>query len=232
MSYILDSLKKSEQQRRDGTLPGLQSEPLGPLLPGKRRRSWLVGLLLAVLLGNAALLGWVLVGRAPEPSALPGMVPSPAPPPAPPAAAPEPSRPVAQSAPEPPLSGPGVVTPGSPATVGAVAQPGLQPVPWPAAVTPATRETTDLPAAGRMASEPADRLYRPDELPEELRRKVPSLQLSMHYYSGGGQGGLVRLNGRMLRPGDVFENGLVVEEIVPEGVVLAGQGFRVLVERP
>jgi len=60
MSYILEALKKSDEERNRGTAPGLQTVQMATVVhPSKKRRGWLCLLALALLL-NAGLLIWWL----------------------------------------------------------------------------------------------------------------------------------------------------------------------------
>jgi len=60
MSFILDALKKSEAERRQGEVPRLQNEPPSP--PPRRRHVWPFLLILALLL-NGAVFGWWILSR-------------------------------------------------------------------------------------------------------------------------------------------------------------------------
>jgi len=60
MSYILDALKKSEKERKQGTVPDLMTVQ-DIMVQEPKRRSLLSYLLLVALLLNAALLAWWLV---------------------------------------------------------------------------------------------------------------------------------------------------------------------------
>lgn len=59
MSYILEALKKSDQERQQGLAPGLQTVQVPVTRPTGSRRLWLY-LVTAALLLNAAVLGWWL----------------------------------------------------------------------------------------------------------------------------------------------------------------------------
>lgn len=60
MSYILEALKKSDEERNRGTAPGLQTVQTAAVVhPSKRRTGWVYLLALALLL-NAGLLIWWL----------------------------------------------------------------------------------------------------------------------------------------------------------------------------
>jgi general secretion pathway protein B len=59
MSYILDALKKSDQERQRGTVPNVHSVQV-PLTSELRRRSWWLYAVASALLLNAGLLVWWL----------------------------------------------------------------------------------------------------------------------------------------------------------------------------
>jgi general secretion pathway protein B len=64
MSFILDALKKSEAERRQGEVPRLQNEPFSP---PPRRRPVLPLLLVLALALNGVVFGWWLLSREKQP---------------------------------------------------------------------------------------------------------------------------------------------------------------------
>jgi general secretion pathway protein B len=75
MSFILDALKKSEAERRQGEVPSLKND-LGSAAP-RRRSIWPLLLILALLLNGGVLGGWLLLRQekpamAEAPSGEPG----------------------------------------------------------------------------------------------------------------------------------------------------------------
>lgn len=64
MSFILDALKKSEAERRQGEVPRLQNEPFSP--PLRRRPVWPL-LLVSALTLNGVVFGWWLLSREEQP---------------------------------------------------------------------------------------------------------------------------------------------------------------------
>jgi general secretion pathway protein B len=67
MSYILDALKKSDQERQRGAVPNLHTVQMPVARESRRRSRWSSLLVLALLL-NAGLLVWWLRPWQPEPS--------------------------------------------------------------------------------------------------------------------------------------------------------------------
>lgn len=247
MSYILDALKKSEQQRRRGEVPRLQNE-LPPPSP-RKRRLWPVVLVVLALLGGG-LAAWWFLGRddqvpraqnssqgkpaaavtrqrvpVPEPKAVTGNAPEVAIRPTAPARTPQvPTSP-------PPAEAPVTPAPANPVAPPVTAAPrAAQPVPPAAsAAAPAKRgQPTPAVAATAAASEPQPlrRIPLRSELPAGVRSGLPELDLQLHYYTADENRRLVRLNGINLRQGDALGDGLTVAEIRPDGVVLDYRGTR------
>lgn len=219
MSYILDSLKKSEQQRRRREQPGLHSEPLGSAARRRKQRRLWPSLLLVALLVNAVVLGWYLVGTRSEPGPVQSGNSS---------VQDDPPRkeqpPVLQRE----------LTPVEPVIV---------PAPLPEAVAkphppgPAAFETPvvaapskPVPAVNQSpnAAEPTPVA----QLPASVRQELPALMLSLHYFSGHQRSSMIRLDGVILRVGDSLQEGLSVQDIVAEGVVLDYRGRLVWLDRP
>lgn len=72
MSYILEALKKSEQERHRGRTPDLQALHTAPAQTDRPRRWWPYALMLALLLNAGLLLTWYpWEATRPEPAAAP-----------------------------------------------------------------------------------------------------------------------------------------------------------------
>jgi general secretion pathway protein B len=181
MSYILDALRKSEQQRLAAGAPSLNSGQAAPLETGVAHRSWKV-VAVVLLAINAGALGWWLASRpgAPVPPVHPPasavLAPAPAQAPAAPArSAPMASPPsVEGAAPPPPVVA--LVEPPAPARAAQPSNVPTQPDPPFAARPPrpqsppdaasATRAATPLPKPAPQSSLPAAPARPPPE-PEE-----------------------------------------------------------------
>lgn len=190
MSYILDALRKSEQQRRQGAAPLARLAQAAETGSARRTRS-LNGMIAVLLIGSGVAVGWW------RPWAGPAMpIPAPA---ATVALTPAPPLPEARNA-----------TPAPPA------EPER---PKPAALVPAA---PPAPAAG------APEAGSLSELAPEVRQELPALVMALHSHSANPKERMVMLNGVMLHEGEQVAPGLLLEEVTPDGAILAyrGQRFR------
>lgn len=229
MSYILDALRKSETERRQGKVPDLGQQVQLIHRPKKRRSSPVVWVALALLV-NAGVLAVVFW---PEPQTeLPVANAAPtadaeleklAKPETTKVLVEEPTPTVAKAPPE---------------TETTVA-PQTKPIPEtvrerPTIITPSVRQERlgqALPQNGTRASAGA-RVPHLVELPLSFQKSIPDLMFNSHIYSTDPYASRVMINGHYLRRGESFA-GITVEEINENGVVLSKQGrdFRVGVVR-
>lgn len=77
-----------------------------------------------------------------------------------------------------------------------------------------------------MAAAPAAPVSRLAELPEDVRREVPTLAFGGSIYSELPAQRMVILNGQVLREGDPITGELAVDEIRPKSAVLRIKGRR------
>ena len=229
MSYILDALRKSEQERQ----PGTPARPGGPVhnvsLPW--RGGWLlvIGIILLLFLLAAAVVFWhSTVSRISSEAAVAVTSPSVAPTAAPPAA-----EPVAVAPPpvtavkrEPPVRDlaeqtqvPVPVTSKKPSTaprhkVAAIKQRPASQVDGPAVLL----ETDNTPLLQQMSP--------------EMQRAIPPMAVTIHVYSPQESQRILFINNREYHMGSLIEGGARVEAIVPDGAVLSYQGERFKLSRP
>lgn len=249
MSYILDSLKKSEQQRRQGELPNLQSDHPGSTPPPPSKRGVWPWVVVAVLLVNAGVLAWWLTSApsAPQPGRLskPDVSQVQATPSKPAPTASRPSVPARRTAAvadpdkspamvqaEPEKSTPKPLTAklnqddGHRQTQPQAASPAAQPPP----AEPPAKASQPAPRPPAVAGSPA--IIPLEDLPAEIRSGLPDLKLSLLYYTAAPEKRLARLNGKNLREGDTVESGVTLKEIRPEGAVISFRGKLILLPRP
>ncbi len=225
MSYILDALKKSEQERELVRMLRTAGTSYHFWMP-TRRRIWpaIIGLALLTGITLTALRFWAPADSSHAASADRSAVTVPT-------TATEISKAPALA----PVPRQTTIVAEHPkaATDDLAAQ--LQPA---AAAKPHATDVviakTAAPTAGVTTSEPVDPATVPflREMPNEFRRKLPELVVNVHLYSANEAENLVYINNQQLRRGEQLENGIRLEEIVPEGVVLSYAGTLFKLPRP
>jgi general secretion pathway protein B len=215
MSYILDALRRSERERSAAQSPVLP--PDSPLPVRRAPRAAVLAVAGAFALATA---GWLYLGRN-SASPPPATVADPAP-----AAVPETE--VAKS---------DVIADATPPRADVVPprQPGTN-------VVRALSEEARLPSPPKPAAAAAPLIKATAinageipflrALPDDLRRGLPEMVVNIHVYTADESQRLLYINNRQYRRGDTLEGGVVVEEIVPDGVVLQYHGLRFKLPRP
>ncbi|WP_100640535.1 general secretion pathway protein GspB [Marinobacter salexigens] len=224
MSYILDALRKSETERRQGKVPDLAQQVQLIHRPKKKRVSPVVWVALALMV-NALVLAVVFwpertVDMLPEPDVQAPVQDV--------ATRPEPvqnTTPVTAS--ETAVTGAAAKPDSSPASAASVAEP---PREWPAIITPSVRQPRQPQVVS--PSGPKARVPHLVELPLSFQKSIPDLMFNSHIYSTDPYASRVMINGHYLGQGDSF-SGITVEEVTENGVVLSKQGrsFRVGIVR-
>lgn len=217
MSYILEALRKSDQQRQRGATPINLATPAATP-PARPPRHYRNGLLALLLLALGITIGWLRPWQptatgAPVPAAADTMPvaparPVPAPPPVPLVVAPAP----AMNMPVPEERAPAAPTPRAPAA--------------PPAALPAAQPAENPPLASVAPTTTAARILGLNDLPQAVRQSLPAVAIAMHAYANNPGERIVMINNQLLRQGDLVAPGLRLEEITQEGVVLGYQGYR------
>lgn len=197
MSLILDALKKSEQERRRDRAPDLQTIHQPVSAPPPARSRTALWLVLLVAVNGAALAWWWQHQR-PSPQAAAAPVPAVAD-----------ASPVARAASAPPA------TPAPPPAQEKPEFTEISPTPPPAPKP--TRLLPDRPMPVREVS----------ELPDSVRESLPAMTFSFHVYSADPQKRTIIINNRRLREGDTVSDGVVLEEITEDGVILDKAPYRI-----
>jgi len=92
----------------------------------------------------------------------------------------------------------------------------------------------ESPAPSRETAEAApdrSRLQSWYELPPEIRSRLDLPRLDLHVYSDDPQSRFILVKLKKYREGDRLDSGLLLEEILPDGMVMSHQGERFLVEK-
>ena len=239
MSYILEALRKSDQQRQRGTAPTLLAVQEKAAAPGQPALL-AYGLLAAVLVGAGVVIGWLRPWQSEQPApATPEFVaarPLQATPlqstsrePAPP-----PSETVPQPQPESALQ----------STPAETAPSEFAPRPRPKRPARATVNEANPPREAEAAATERDAAVAPPvdlagadgasiqpvvemgDLPLQVRQTLPAMAISFHAYSDTPDGRLVGINNRIRREGDTIAPGLLLEQITPDGMIFGYQGYR------
>lgn len=201
MSYILDALRKSDQQRQRGLTPTLASAPLPVATTATPRPAWLPFFLIGLgLLAMGITIGWLqpwqekptaaVIKVAPKPAEL-AVVQTP------PTPAPQPAALAPQAAP-------------APITPPPQAMPEVAPVP--ARSEPARPVAVTAPRVHESASAP--------------RPSLPKITITVHAYNETAAERVAGINGHLLREGEEIEPGFKLEKITKDGVTLNFKGQR------
>lgn len=240
MSYILDALRKSETERRQGRIPDLGQQVQLVHKPRKKSIPVLVWVAFGLVL-NAAVLAWIFWPEvaqvsSPEDETASTATTAPAETVAPVIIndAPEPARQVVnpergqspstsgilEGAIEIPAPGANTDSPGN-----AVAETGDADVrERPTVIVPTPREPSSV---NRSEPDVATERTAPHlvELPLSFQKRVPDLIFNSHIYASEPSSRRVMINDNYLRPGESF-SGITVERITEEGVELSMDGHR------
>lgn len=237
MSYILDALRRADAERERGRVPGIHAhvqqtaaEEIGPRRVTSPWRWLAAGVGLGLLLVVA---GWWWLGREPEgqpPTAYAEPPPIPqapavdAPPAQPPAAAaPEPQTAAARPA-EPPL--PPIEQRPTSEALAAARRAATAPSRTVAAGAPPTPVAVSTPTAPASAPTTGGRIYARHELPAEIRRELPAVNVGGSIYSPNAANRFVIVNGQVVHEGGQIGPDHVLESIRLKSAVLRFKGYR------
>lgn len=234
MSYILEALRKSEIERKQGEIPDLGASVQIIHKPRKQSPSVLTWVVAAALLANAALLAWLFwpgsvgvpVAQVSDASPAPELVRSP------PEAASQPALASIEAAPAPIPALPSPVTTRRSDEESPMADSrsaGEKQALAPAGAEP---EAMQVPSESPPVLEVSLTVPTLGSMPTDFQRRVPDLTFNSHIYSSSADARRVMINNEYLKEGARFSN-MVVEEITEDGVVLSlqGQSFAVSVVR-
>lgn len=86
-----------------------------------------------------------------------------------------------------------------------------------------SQQSTQSDSSG---AEDTDVIYDIAELPEDIKRNLPSISFAGHVYSSNKSQRSVMLNGKKMREGEEVAKGLMLDKITMDGVVFRSQGYR------
>ncbi|MBS1226946.1 MAG: gspB [Proteobacteria bacterium] len=220
MSYILEALKKSSEERARLVCV---APPAAPALANAgqttRRSAW--WLIAGIGVGALAVVAFIGIGAL-SPQTEADRSPPPLPVAAEPAPAPAQLDDVAATASLKKLApkNPNVeIPPAAKAPDDAAPQP-KKPAAKPArpAATP-TAPAETVPSAQAQSNSP-------NEMPPDLLKQVLAIPISAHIYSSKAAERMVIIDGRGVREGDSLPSGVLVEQITPTGISVSYKGYR------
>ena len=203
MSYILDALRRADAERERGSVPGIHAQPamLGEADSEAPRapRPWVWGGLVFAMVLLAGLAWWLLGRDTPSPAAAPVLA-------TPAAVSPAP-------APVSPTPAPRAVEPAK--------------TPEDKAAKPPPAAASKAPAASPAAASAAEpRIYQLSELPDDIRRELPTLAVGGAMYSQNPANRMLIVNGQTFHEGDKLGPNLSLQQIRLKSAVLEYKGYR------
>lgn len=241
MSYILDALRRSESERRQGQIPDLGQQV--QLIHKARKKGLGAGFWICVaLVLNAAVLlvlfapqrlGFLApedIGQV-EPPRLDATFTAPEPALQPlPQVTTDPAT-ETESVPAPANTAPETTSPELVEQAAAEVAPDARELPT-VIVPSRSGGSSPTPSSAQPSASPGGRIPHLVELPLSFQKTIPDLVFNSHIYASDPASRRVMINNNYLRPGDEF-SGIRVERITEDGVELskAGQRFRVGVVR-
>jgi general secretion pathway protein B len=219
MSYILEALKKSDQQRQRGTTPTLPLAQITVVTP-KQPFSAYYGLLAITLLCGGIVIGWLHPWQEEQPD---------------------------HAADRPSVSNQGapITSTAPPEMTGKLPMPnstgGVQAPLRIDTMQPGISSSASTGMAGAVVSAPPPMPGNPTnpagvakdqkvipmvELPLTIQQEIPTMTIQLHSYSSNPLNSLVNINSRMLKEGESLAPGLKLEQITPDGVIFSYKGYR------
>jgi general secretion pathway protein B len=210
MSYILDALIKSDQQRKRGATPTLDSSMHATPVPTTQTVPVRYGLFALILVGAGILIEW---WRPWQPMGT--------------ATAPLVAHPAASPAALAPVPTALVLTPDAPPLKSAqpAAEHGTRER-HPAVAKQKSVPAASVPAVAVGAAAARSEIRAISELPVPLQQELSQLTISVHAYSARPHDRIVGINDRVLHEGGSLPSGLTVEQITPQGMILNYKGYR------
>lgn len=238
MSYILDALKKSEQQRSSISLP-IKTPTLTPQPVSRTPRFVLPLIVLALALAAA---GWFFTRfqQPLNPQQPPAKAPlaTPASHEAPtsliqtqdhdhatPSTGTKPAMPVTREHLQPTISATNLTdhqppsTPNRPDSI-----PAFKPITPASPVSRADSQLLELPDETAQPSPAETNIPSLRELPVSVQQSLPTINIEGHIYGENPAARMVIINGAIRREKQRIDHGMILEEITPNGVILSYQG--------
>ena len=207
MSYILDALKKSEQERGHGSVPGVQTIHSSSINYHNEKKSiWPLLLFALVFINITALVYFILTKQQSETVI---------------AAQQQTYDDVIETPRN--LITPDTVTE-KPVHAVALIDAGQNSTPLQTS-TP-DEVITDLSVQETTRVEQVAGTMSLHDIPLNVRQHIPAMQFSAHVYSSNASIRSIIINGRFMEEGDLVTNDLILSEITSDGAIFDFQGYR------
>ncbi|MGO9445038.1 MAG: general secretion pathway protein GspB [Thiobacillaceae bacterium] len=242
MSYILDALRKSDQQRQRGLAPTLLTAQATVAAPEQSTFPY-KSLLVAFLVGAGVVIGLLRPWQRDQPAPAAESVVA-----KPPltdlhSAAPGPFSALSQGVGR-PRTGPLLHESTSPAPPSATSalispmKPRLIPAPPIETPTASSKPMTDVTGSAPTPTlrapvgvaptqgGPENQVLALSDLPPTIRQEIPDIVISFLAYSSNPKDRRIMINNAMMRQGDFLGPGIGLEQITPDGVIISYKGYR------
>ena len=210
MSYILDALKKSEQERGHGSAPSVQTlHSSGLNYHSNKTQLWPYFLLAAIGINLAVLFYFIITKTDVE-------------------ATTREQQAITET--EAAISGTTQTGMDNDVTAAAHASDRAESIVYKPVSMPETGRKTVIASTQTAAVEtrqPQDTrntVLEMDELPFDVLQQIPTLEFSAHVYSSNSLQRSVVINGRFMEEGDRLSGDLFLSEITPDGAIFEFQG--------
>ena len=229
MSFILDALKKSENERQRQHGPTLVDVPMGRR---KAAQPWLTIGVAALLLANLSVLALVYLRHKDNNANAPLVTVQPPPQVAAPSPVPVPNTPLAQKT-APPAQGsvrPLADEANPPAEIEYESVPASA-AEMPPDGPPLVRSLNGTNATAQAHSPPSEMVPTINDVGGANAAGLAELHLDVHVYAQQASARFVFINTRKYVEGQTLAEGPSVEQITPDGVILVYRGRRFLLPR-
>jgi general secretion pathway protein B len=237
MSYILDALKKAETERNLGAIPTIHANPSIPALSTGGTSLWRkMGLwaILLFLVTIVLIVAWIKLARPNATMKAAASVP-----PIPPTVA-QPKQIASNSSPAVKAPLPAAKKPV--ASVSHLAKEAAAPsnaniheaatshksksLPLDATTVASAAHTHKKTSASSAATAAEPPILAFQDLPPQIQKEIPFFNVSGYIYSNNQSDRSILIDNRLLREGDQIAPDLILEKMIPTGLVLNYRGYR------
>jgi len=209
MSYILDALKKSEQERGHGSVPGVQTIHSSSINYHHDKKSTWPLLLVALVLINITVLVYFILTKD-QPQTVTAIQQQP-----------DNNSVIASTQYS---DDPNTLQERSVNPV-AVTDTRQDTIPTLAANN-YDEESVDLPIMKTRQTERSAEIVELYDIPLNVRQHIPAMEFSAHVYSTNAAQRSIVINGRFMEEGDPVTSDLILNEITSDGAIFDFQGYR------